>query len=142
MARVASQRFFFTKNYIFEFYQQYGKFSTFFQIKNDAHWNFVKICQIFSPWTPIWDHFVHFWMMSVPKQPPLKWSLHLRFLAVSHRVSGKVPRFTKAQKCLECTIKKPYLKPRLQLKGVVFLPFFKMFLSFLRKFIWFLIDFD
>jgi hypothetical protein len=51
---------------------QCGHFAISFRIKKDAHWIFAKICQIFSPWTPIWDHFVQFWMMSVPKQPPLK----------------------------------------------------------------------
>ena len=40
--------------------------------KNDAHWNFAKICPMFSPWTPIWDHFVKIRMMSVPKQPSLE----------------------------------------------------------------------
>ena len=47
-------------------------FFVFSRTRKDAHWNFAKICPIFSPWTPIWYHFIHFWMMSVPKQPGLK----------------------------------------------------------------------
>ena len=35
-------------------------------MSKDAHWNFTKICPSFSPWTPIWNHFVCFLMMSVP----------------------------------------------------------------------------
>ena len=50
----------------------YYHFSTFFRIEKDTHWFFAKICLIFSPWTPIWDHFVYSWMMSVQKQPTLK----------------------------------------------------------------------
>ena len=71
MARVASQRFF-EKLHVCVFVSPDDNFSTFFRIGKDAHWNFAKICQNFSPWTPIWDHFVHFWIMSVPKQPTLK----------------------------------------------------------------------
>ena len=43
-----------------------------FLTKKDVHWHFANICLIFIPWTPIWTEFVHFWMMSVPKQPALK----------------------------------------------------------------------
>ena len=31
----------------------------------------TQICPISSPWTPIWDHFVKYWMMSAHKQPTL-----------------------------------------------------------------------
>ena len=47
-------------------------FGVFLPTKKDAHWNFAKICPIFSPWAPIWNHFVHFWVTSVPQQPGLK----------------------------------------------------------------------
>ena len=72
MARVASQRFFSRKTIFLCFFRPYCHFSIFFRIEKDAHWNFAKIGQNFSPWTPIWDHFVYFWIMSVPEQPPLK----------------------------------------------------------------------
>ena len=63
----------FAKNYICVlFFWQYCHFSTFFRIKKDAHSNFAKIGKLFSRWTPIFDLFVQFWIMSVPKQPPLK----------------------------------------------------------------------
>ena len=29
--------------------------------------NFAKICPIFSTGIPMWDHFAHFWMISVPR---------------------------------------------------------------------------
>ena len=41
-------------------------------IAKDAHWNLAKIGTKISQWIPIWYHFVHFWIMSVLKQPPLK----------------------------------------------------------------------
>ena len=70
MARVASQRFVFTKSDMFVFFRPYCHFSTICRVKKHAHWNFAKIWQIFSPWTPIWHHYVHFWMMSVPENNP------------------------------------------------------------------------
>ena len=54
------------------FFGPYYHFSAFFRIKKDAPWHFAKIGPSFSPWTPIFDHFVQFLIMSVPKQPPLK----------------------------------------------------------------------
>ena len=33
----------------------------------------AKICPIFNSWTPTGTHFMHFWMMSSPNQPGLKW---------------------------------------------------------------------
>ena len=63
----------FTKNDMFAFcWPDLLFFFVFFRTNKCTHWHFAKICPIFSPWTPIWDHFVHIWMMSVPKQPPLK----------------------------------------------------------------------
>ena len=44
----------------------------FFGIKKEAPWNLAKISPNESPWTPIFDHLVQFWITSVPKQPPLK----------------------------------------------------------------------
>ena len=47
-------------------------FSSFVWNKKEAQWNLAKIGPNESPWTPIIDHLVQFWIMSVPKQPPLK----------------------------------------------------------------------
>ena len=63
----------------------YCDFSTFCWIEKDTHWNFAKIGQNVSPWTLIFDRFVQFWMMSVPKQPPLKLkSAFIMILSCSH----------------------------------------------------------
>ena len=69
---VASQRYVFTKNNIFVFFWPYNHFSSFFRIKKDAQRNLATNGPYESPWTPIFDHLVQFWIMSVPKQPPLK----------------------------------------------------------------------
>ena len=63
--------FFSRKTTFLCFFLPYCHFSTFFRIKKDTHLNFAEFGHLFSPWTPIFDHFVHFLMMSVPKQPGL-----------------------------------------------------------------------
>ena len=50
----------------------YCDFSWFFRIKKDAQRNLAPNGPYESPWTPIFNHLVQFWIMSVPKQPPLK----------------------------------------------------------------------
>ena len=76
MARVAPKRLFcFTKNCIFAFVSTTIQCFHFYRIKKDMHWNFATICRIFSPWTPIWNHFVHFWMIPYQNNPRLSWSL-------------------------------------------------------------------
>ena len=62
---------FFTNNNMFVFFVPYYDFSAFLWIKKDAPWNSASIGPNESPWTPIFDHFVQFWIMSVPKQPGL-----------------------------------------------------------------------
>ena len=32
----------------------------FFRTNKNEHLHFARICPIFSPWNPIWNHFVHF----------------------------------------------------------------------------------
>ena len=54
--------FFYDFKLYFSFFILFCFFSGFFGTEKDAHWNFAKICPIFSPWTPIWDHFVRFWI--------------------------------------------------------------------------------
>ena len=71
MARVASQRFVHGQLHCCVLFD-HVVFFHFFRIKKDAHWNVAKICPIFSPWTPIWDHFVHFGWCRYQKQPPVK----------------------------------------------------------------------
>ena len=44
----------------------------FVQTKKKTHCIFAKISPKLRPWTPIWEHFVHLWMMSVPKHSSLK----------------------------------------------------------------------
>ena len=78
---------FFTKKlYVCDCFDHILIFFTFFRIEKDGHWKFAKSCPIFSPWTPIWDYFVHFWMMSVPKQPTLKLKSGLSDNSRSHIV--------------------------------------------------------
>ena len=63
---------FFTKKQTFlYFFGPYYHYSSFFWIKNDAPWNSASIGPNESPWTPVFDHFVQFLIMSVPKQPGL-----------------------------------------------------------------------
>ncbi len=87
MARVASQRLFFReKNMFLHFVRPDSRFSTFLRIKTNSHWNFAKICPIFSPWTPIWDHFVHLWMIPYQNNPRLSWSLQIsRYIQITRR---------------------------------------------------------
>ena len=64
----------FTKiNYIQILINMFAYFFVVFQVYHKkTHSHLANICPIFSLWTPIWNHFAHFWMMSVPKQPGLK----------------------------------------------------------------------
>ena len=72
MRHLASQRFVSRKTTFLCFFQPYYHFSAFFRIKKDAPWNSASIGPSLSPWTPIFDHFVPFLIISVPKQPGLK----------------------------------------------------------------------
>ena len=54
------------------FFGAYNHLSPFFQIQKDAQSNLATNGPYESPRTPIFDHLVQFWIMSVPKQPPLK----------------------------------------------------------------------
>ena len=73
MRHLASQRFFFhEKQHFYVFVGPYYHFSAFFWIQKDATWNSASIGPNESPWTPIFDHFVQFLIISVPKQPLLK----------------------------------------------------------------------
>ena len=54
------------------FFGPYYHFPAFFWNKKNAPWNSASIGPIESPWTPIFDHFVQLWIISVPNQPPLK----------------------------------------------------------------------
>ena len=63
---------FFHENQHFCVFSTILSFFSIFWIKKDAPWNSASIGPNESPWTPIFDHFVQFWIMSVPKQPGLK----------------------------------------------------------------------
>ena len=67
---VASQRFVFTNINMFVFFLT--RLSFILLNKKDAQRNLAPNGPYESPWTPIFDHLVQFWIMSVPKQPPLR----------------------------------------------------------------------
>ena len=57
------------------FFEPYCHFSWFFRNKKDAQRNLATNDVYKSPWSPVIDHLVQFWIMSVQNNPRLSWSL-------------------------------------------------------------------
>ena len=76
------------KQHFLCFFGPYYHFSAFFWVKKDAPWNSASIGPNESPWTPIFDHFVQFLIISVPKQPGLK----LKSVKIEMLVARKIEK--------------------------------------------------
>ena len=94
-------------------------FCFIFFYKKDAQWNLAKIDPNESPWTPIFDHLVRFWIMSVPKQPPLKMKSEYQFMHCdANRYNLALNRTKSNKRCIHMCI---YIHIyRLQLKRGLF----------------------
>ena len=83
---VASQRFFPRKSTFVCFFGPYCHFSWFFWGKKDAQRNLASNDVYESPWSPVIDHLVQFWIMSVQNNPRLSWSLGLNAWMTSYSI--------------------------------------------------------
>ena len=82
---------------IFVFFGSYCDFSWFFWVQKDAQRNLATNDVHESPWSPVIDHLVQFWIMSVQNNPRLSWSLDFTPLATDKNNSSKKWRVSKSK---------------------------------------------